>query len=128
MSSKHTHFSKAIMALSGKYDTAVARLAKRAGICRSTLSRTLQGARPHSNTLKGMCSQMVEPIDGTDLLLAHLHDEVKRAGNVSMELELMITNYRISEKVRVLVIAPEESRALLKTIDPKIKLRARKLN
>ena len=68
----------ALLNMAGKTQ---AELADAIGVRRPTVTALINdGTRPHPNNLGAICSWWSDPNHGTECLIAHLRDEISRAG------------------------------------------------
>lgn len=83
-----SHLSSALLALIHRRGSSASRLGAECGIHQTTVSRACAGERLSIESLKALCTRQADPRDGLLLLLAHLRDEVDRAGRSQTELEI----------------------------------------
>lgn len=91
-----TYLGRAVVALCEARHTTAQAIARYAGMSHATLGRACQGRRLEERTLRALCTQQPDTRDGLDLLLAHLRDEIDRAGRRSSEIQIEIDG-RIQE-------------------------------
>lgn len=77
-------------------------LAELCGVAQSTISRTMHGRRVHTDTLRALCTQLPEDADGLDILIAHLRDEIDRAGRLQTEIRIEADAHDHEEDIRLL--------------------------
>lgn len=114
---KTSHLSHALNALVSRRGTTLTELADQAGLSQGTLSRLAsRDQRPDMPSLRAICTQIPELSDGLDLLLAHLRDEVERAGRLQTEVTIMADGQDTPDDIRLLVEqcqSDDEMRAIL---------------
>ncbi len=82
-----THLAAALLAVT--HDSSVKALAERAGVAQSTLSRMVtKGTRAEPDTLEMICAQL-SPLQAREILVAHVRDEITRAGFTALDLDLI---------------------------------------
>ena len=82
-----THLSHALLAATS--DTSVRALATECGISPSTLSRLISDdRRVDEETLRKLCHANPREAAGLRLLIAHLRDEIERAGRKQTEIKI----------------------------------------
>lgn len=83
-----SHLSQALVAfLSGTRQSGTA-FASKIGVHQTTISRITAGERPAVDTLRGMCTRWPDSRATLGLLVAHLRDEIDRAGRTQAEVDI----------------------------------------
>lgn len=104
---KQTHVAHALLAVTS--DSSVRSLAAACGISPSTLSKTIsEGRRLDEATLRKLCVQR----KGLHLLLAHLRDEIDRAGRLQTEVRIEADGVQVDDDLRLLVEASQQDESL----------------
>lgn len=97
-----SHLSQALLALFGRRSTSATRLGQECGIHQTTVSRACAGERLSVESLKALCTRQKHPRDGLELLLAHLRDEVDRAGRSQLEVEIQAGEHDPADDILLL--------------------------
>jgi hypothetical protein len=106
------NLSRAIDALCAGKKTNLSALAAGAKMNQSTLSRACAGRRLEERTLRALCTSQPDPRDGRDLLVAHLRDEVVRAGRLDHELTVRADSRTLEPDLRLLAAEAEQDESL----------------
>jgi transcriptional regulator with XRE-family HTH domain len=64
-------------------------LATRAGLTHPTVTRLIKGRRPSPEILEAICNAFGDPVLEIGILCDHLRDEIKRAGKLTTDIELL---------------------------------------
>jgi transcriptional regulator with XRE-family HTH domain len=83
-----SHLSQALLAYIAREKISGSSLARLVGLDQSTISRACSGQRLAPDTLKALGTSLGRPRDEKLLILAHLHDEIERAGRRPEEFEI----------------------------------------
>jgi len=86
---------RAIIARSGKTDRWLAQVT---GVSAPTLGR-LDKHRVSPETLQALCTKIPNPAEGLELLIAHLRDEIDRAGRLQSEVTIEAVGEASSDDV-----------------------------
>jgi len=97
-----SHLARTVDALCIAKKTTAFAIAATAGMSHATLSRACAGRRLEERTLRALCTTQADPRDGLDLLVAHLRDEVVRAGRSDHEVAVRADNRPFDPDLRVL--------------------------
>jgi hypothetical protein len=90
-----TNTLRAIIARSGKTDRWLAQVT---GVSAPTLGR-LDKHRVSPETLCALCTKIPNPAEGLELLIAHLRDEIERAGRLQSEVTIEAVGAASSDDV-----------------------------
>jgi transcriptional regulator with XRE-family HTH domain len=74
-------------------------LAERAEMVKGNLSQIMQGQRLSGSSLRNLCHSIVDPTARIALLIAHLRDEIQRAGFNVDDITLRPVDARVATKV-----------------------------
>ncbi len=86
-----TYLSKQLLGLMARERITQVQFAALSGLSQSTFSQILgRGDRPRAATLRVICTSLPNPRDGLDILIAHLRDEVDRAGRLQSEVAIAV--------------------------------------
>jgi len=84
---KPSHLAHALAELVSRREITLTELAALTGLNQGTVSRLAgQDRRPDVPTLHALCTLQADRKDGLNLLLAHLRDEINRAGRDQSEI------------------------------------------
>ncbi len=97
-----SHLSHALVALLDRRGTTATALAAEIGVHQTTVSRACTGERLSVDSLRALCHGQRNAQDGLDLLLAHLRDEVERAGRLQTEITIEVDHHQVDSDVRLL--------------------------
>lgn len=97
-----THLSQALLALIDRRAHTATSLAKACGVHQVTVSRACAGERLSVESLKALCTRQTVASDGLELLLAHLRDEVERAGRSQTELDIAANGHAATDDILLL--------------------------
>jgi len=97
-----THLSQALLALIDRRAHTATSLAKACGVHQVTVSRACAGERLSVESLKARCTRQTVASDGLELLLAHLRDEVERAGRSQTELDIAANGHAATDDILLL--------------------------
>lgn len=106
------HVGSALQYLATARKTTYARLAENTGVSPSTLSGTLRGSRLEPQNLRALCTRLPVPADGLDILIAHLRDEIDRAGRLQTEIRIDADTHDHEEDIRLLARECQRDREL----------------
>lgn len=107
-----SHLSHALLALIDRHKSSATALAAIAGIHQVTVSRACSGERLSVESLKALCTKQPNPRDGLELLLAHLRDEVDRAGRHQTEVKIDADTATPDSDIRLLEAQAREDKEL----------------
>ena len=85
-----THLSHAITAFIAAQNTNASAFGRTIGIHQGTISRIGSGDRPAVDTLHAMCTKLPDQRATLGLLVAHLRDEIERAGRDQTEITVEV--------------------------------------
>lgn len=125
-----SHLSHALLALIDRRGSSATALAAIAGIHQVTVSRACAGERLSVDSLRALCTKQLNPRDGLDLLLAHLRDEVERAGRHQTEVNISADTTTHEDDIRLLETQARddsELRAILHDLAELVRSMQRKL-
>lgn len=103
----NTHLGRAVAFISGTKHRTAREIAECAGLHHTLLSRACNGSRLETRSLHALCTSQPHPRDNLDLLIAHLRDEIERAGHSTSEIEIVADEARVDDDLRILL---EEAR------------------
>jgi len=98
-----THLGKAVQFIAGTRNTTATQIAANAGLSQVVISRACAGTRLEAKSLYALCTSQPDPRDNIDLLIAHLRDEIERAGHSTAEIEVTADTSNIKDDLRLLV-------------------------
>jgi hypothetical protein len=98
----NSHLSHALLALIDRRKTSASRLGQACGIHQTTVSRACAGERLSVESLRALCTRQQHPRDGLALLLAHLRDEVERAGRSQTEVAITADTHDVADDILTL--------------------------
>ncbi len=107
-----TNLARAIDAICIAKKTTANAIAKAANIAQPTLSRACSGRRLEERTLRALCTSQVDTRDGVDILVAHLRDEVVRAGRRDYEVQIRADHRELEPTLRLLAEEATKDAAL----------------
>lgn len=107
-----SNLARTVDALCIAKSTTAYAIAAAAGISHATLSRACAGRRLEERTLRALCTSQGDPKDGLDLLVAHLRDEVMRAGRLAHEVSVNSDSRTLEPDLRLLAIQAEKDETL----------------
>jgi transcriptional regulator with XRE-family HTH domain len=96
------HIGQTITNILAARGISISEAARTCGIGQSTLSRTISGRRVDVSTLTCICTGLADPRDGLEILVAHLRDEVDRAGRLQTEVRIESDSCSPEEDIRLL--------------------------
>lgn len=102
-----TNLGRAVAYICSVKGTTQTQIAHNAGLSQVILSRACSGTRPEVKTLRALCTCQPDPRDNLELLVAHLRDEIERAGHGTHEIEISADVAQLDDDLRVLL---EEAR------------------
>jgi transcriptional regulator with XRE-family HTH domain len=112
-----SHLAHALTALASRRGLTLTELADQAKLSQGTLSRLAsRDQRPDVQSLQALCMKQPDPRDGLELLLAHLRDEVDRAGRLQTEVTITADGQDTPDDIRLLAAQAQsdpEMRAIL---------------
>lgn len=85
-----TNLSKALSAFFAEKEVSASAFSKTIGVAQSTISRLVAGDRPAVDTLIAMKERWHDDRATLGLLVAHLRDEIERAGRSQAEIEVTV--------------------------------------
>lgn len=97
-----SHLAHALLALFDRRGFTGTAVAKDCGLSQVTVSRACTGERLAVESLKALCTRQKHPRDGLELLLAHLRDEVDRAGRSQLEVEIQAGEHDPADDILLL--------------------------
>jgi hypothetical protein len=97
-----THLSHALLALIDRRNTTATALGSEVGLHQVTVSRACAGERLSVDSLRALCTHQPDSRDGLELLLAHLRDEVERAGRLQTEVSITAEGKDATSDIRLL--------------------------
>lgn len=98
-----SHLGRAVAFICRERDTTQTEIATNAGLSQVVLSRACNGTRPEVKTLRALCTSQPDHRDNIDLLVAHLRDEIERAGHSTHEIEINADSSRLDDDLRLLL-------------------------
>jgi hypothetical protein len=98
-----SHLGRAVAFICGKNKCTARFIAECAGLHHTMLSRASHGGRLEAKSLRALCTSQPDPRDNLDLLVAHLRDEIERAGHSTHEIEINADTARIDDDLRCLL-------------------------
>lgn len=98
-----THLGRAVQFIAGIRGTTATEIAAHASLSHVILSRASNGTRLEARSLRALCTCQPDPRDNLDLLIAHLRDEIERAGHSTSEIEMTADTSRIDDDLRLLL-------------------------
>lgn len=107
-----SNLARSIDALCVTKTTTISAIAAAAGMSQATLSRACAGRRLEERTLRALCTSQPDPRDGLDLLVAHLRDEVVRAGRLDHEVTVRADSRTLEPDLRLLAAEAEQDESL----------------
>lgn len=107
-----SHLGRAVGFICSQRGTTQTQIASNAGLSQVVLSRACSGTRPETKTLRALCTSQPDARDNVDLLIAHLRDEIERAGHSTHEIEISADHSRIDDDLRTLMEAAVEDEQL----------------
>lgn len=125
-----SHLSHALLALLDRRKATATSLAIEIGVHQTTVSRACSGERVAAESLRSLCTRQHDPRDGLDLLLAHLRDEVERAGRHQGEISIAADDREPDSDIRLLeeqAREDDELRAILHDLAQLVRSMRRKL-
>jgi transcriptional regulator with XRE-family HTH domain len=126
-----TNLAHALLALRDRRDLTLSAIAETSGLDQGSLSKLIGRARrPDVDTLCALCTKQPNPRDGLDLLLAHLRDEVERAGRHQTEVKISADTTTHEDDIRLLETQARddsELRAILHDLAELVRSMQRKL-
>jgi hypothetical protein len=107
-----SNLARSVDALCIAKNTTAFAIAAAAGMSHATLSRACAGRRLEERTLRALCTSQPDPRDGLDLLVAHLRDEVVRAGRLDHEVSVRADSRTLEPDLRLLASEAEHDDTL----------------
>lgn len=98
-----SHLGRAVAFICRERQTTQTAIAACAGLSQVVLSRACNGTRPEVKTLKALCTSQPDYRDNIELLVAHLRDEIERAGHSTHEIEVSASASRLDDDLRLLL-------------------------
>jgi len=127
-----THLAHTLLALRDRHSTTLSAIAASSGLDQGALSKLIgHGRRPDVATLRALCAAQPDARDGLALLLAHLRDEVDRAGRSQTEVRISGETTEPASDIRLLeeqARHDEELRAILHDLAQLVRAVRRKLS
>jgi len=110
-----TNLSLALWGLIARRKITATQLAAEVGLNQSTVSRACSSEprRIDIPTLRALCSGQLNQRDGLELLLAHLRDEVERAGRTQTEVSIVAAAVSPDDDIAVLAAEMRDGNAEL---------------
>lgn len=99
-----THLSHALLGLLTRRAISAKQLADETGLTQSTISRACSSRHQRLDvpSLRALCTSQPDPRDSLEILLAHLRDEVERAGRTIAEVAISATGRTPDDDIAVL--------------------------
>jgi transcriptional regulator with XRE-family HTH domain len=98
-----SHLGRAVAFICTTKGTTQTQIAAHAGLSQVILSRACSGTRPEVRSLRALCTCQPDPRDNLDLLVAHLRDEIERAGHSTADIEIAADCTQIDDDLRLLL-------------------------
>lgn len=98
-----SHLGRAVQFICSAKKTTAMEIANNAGLHSTLLSRTCNGSRLEARSLRALCTSQPDPRDNTDLLIAHLRDEIERAGHSTHEIDIRADTSRLDDELQLLL-------------------------
>lgn len=106
------HLGSALQYIATARNQAMRAISDATGVAPSTLSRVIQGVRLEPQNLRALCTRLPVPADGLDILIAHLRDEIDRAGRLQTEIRIDADTHDHEEDIRLLARECQRDREL----------------